>query len=102
MLIYEVNLSIERSILDAYRRWLSRHIQELLGIDGFEQAVVYERIDGNGERVELVVHYRLSGRVTFEHYVREHADRMRADGIARFGDGFSATRRLLEPTDDIA
>jgi hypothetical protein len=41
------------------------------------------------------VQYTLRGRDDFDAYLREHAPRMRAKGVARFGDRFRASRRLL-------
>ena len=43
------------------------------------------------------VQYRLRDAAALEHYLQEHAPRMRADGEARFGGRFSASRRILQP-----
>jgi hypothetical protein len=39
----------------------------------------------------------LRDRAALDDYLREHAPRMRAEGIARFGDRFRAERRVLVP-----
>ena len=40
--------------------------------------------------------YHLESREALEQYLRDHAPRLRADGIARFGERFRATRRVME------
>jgi hypothetical protein len=46
------------------------------------------------------VQYRLRGADALAAYLRDHAPRLRADGIARFGERVRASRRVLhEPGD---
>jgi hypothetical protein len=46
----------------------------------------------------LCVQYTLVDASALDAYLREHAPRLRADGVARFGDGFRAHRRILGGT----
>ena len=41
----------------------------------------------------LAAQYEFESREVFERYVREHAPRLRAEGIERFGERLSYTRR---------
>ena len=43
----------------------------------------------------LTVHYRLIDEAALQRYLAEHAPRMREEGMRRFGDAFTATRRVL-------
>lgn len=43
------------------------------------------------------MHYVLRDAAALDAYLHEHAPRMRADGVARFGDRFRASRRVLRP-----
>jgi hypothetical protein len=95
MTIYEVNLIINPDIADDYAVWLNDHIRQILAIDGFLSAEWFV-VESSGEALEWTVHYRLRDRASLERYFAEHAARMRADGINRFGDGFTATRRIME------
>lgn len=99
MLIYEVNLDVERAIGDAYRRWLDGHVRQMLALPGFEGAEVFEvhAPPPAGDRLVLCVHYRMRDRDALDAYLRLHAQRMRADGLARFGERFRASRRVLQP-----
>ena len=85
--VYEVTLRVRPAIATAYRAWLDDHVREIVALPGFLDA-----------RVSLVFccHYRLSGAAAFDAYLRDHAPRLREDGLRRFGDGFTATRRVLE------
>ncbi len=102
MTIYEVNLTVDRDIADAYAAWLGGHIREMLALPGFESAewLVDTHYDADeGADPRWSIQYRLGSHDDFVRYEREHAGRMRAEGLERFGDGFSATRRILETRD---
>lgn len=104
MIIYEVNLSVDAAVRDAFRAWLEPHIDEIVAIDGFTGATWYERDPADeanpGEptgapRVLWTVHYRCESRARLEAYFRDHAPRLREDGLSRFPGQFTATRRVL-------
>ena len=98
MIVYEVNLFVRREIEAEYRAWLDAHVQEIVALPGFLGAEVFERREpapAEGE-LALCTQYRLRDAAALDDYLREHAPRLRADGLARFGDGFRAERRVLE------
>lgn len=95
MILYEVRIAIDQEFADEYRMWLDAHMREIVALPGFEFAEML-REEANAGRAVFVCHYWLEGRDALELYLREHAPRLRADGIARFGDRFSAERRVLE------
>ncbi|HVK86944.1 MAG TPA: DUF4286 family protein [Kofleriaceae bacterium] len=95
--IYEVNVDVDAAIAEDYRAWLGPHVAELLTLPGFVDAACFDVVDpapADG-RVAMCVQYRLRDRAALDGYLRDHAPRMRADGVARFGDRFRATRRVL-------
>ncbi|HSR65110.1 MAG TPA: DUF4286 family protein [Xanthomonadaceae bacterium] len=99
MLLYEVELAVEAGIAEAFRAWLPGHVAELLALPGFVSAeilAVEEPAPPPGE-VALCVRYRLRDRATLDAYLRDHAARLRGDGLARFGGRFRASRRVLAP-----
>jgi hypothetical protein len=96
-LIYEVNLDLDAAIADDYLAWLRPHMRELCALPGFIDArlhAVEEPVAEPG-RAAWCVHYRLRDQAALDDYLREHAPRLRADGIARFGGRFNASRRVL-------
>ena len=95
MIVYEVRASVEDAIAGAYRDWLAPHVAEILAIPGFARAELLVE-DGEPGRTVFCVRYHLADRAALEAYLRDHAPRLRADGLARFGDRFSATRRVSE------
>lgn len=96
-LVYEVNLSVQRRIERDYRDWLDAHVREILELPGFLGAEVFERLEPapNEGEFALCVQYRLRDAAALADYLAQHAPRLRADGVARFGDGFRAERRVL-------
>jgi len=97
VIVYEVNLFVQSSIAADYRAWLDSHIREILALPGFVGAELLELREPAPEagEVALTVQYRLRDEQYLADYLREHAPRLRADGIARFGAGFRAQRRIL-------
>ena len=98
--IYEVNLDIDASIADDYRSWLRDHVTAIVALPGFMHADVFAVTDPPPGRLRLCTHYHVRDMGALLAYFERHAPAMRADGIARFGDRFSATRRILEPLKD--
>jgi hypothetical protein len=95
--IYEVNIEVDAAAHDDYRLWLREHIAEILALPGFTGAKIFEVQEPppSAGRIGLCVQYLLNNRESLENYLRDHAPRLRADGVARFGDRFQATRRVL-------
>ncbi|WP_412060802.1 DUF4286 family protein [Rubrivirga sp. IMCC45206] len=98
MVIYEVNLAVDADVAPAYAAWLAPHIDEILALPGFESAEWWrvEETSPDG-RVRWCVQYRVASRAALADYFRDHADRLRGDGLARFAGRFTASRRVLLP-----
>jgi antibiotic biosynthesis monooxygenase (ABM) superfamily enzyme len=97
VIVYEVNLDVRAEVYPDYRAWLAAHVAEILALPGFVSAEVFEVRDpapAEGRRL-LTICYRLADQAALERYFAEHAPRMREDGKRRFGDAFTATRRVL-------
>ena len=96
MIIYEVNLTIEPAIATDFRQWLQKHINDMLALDCFYKAAIFEKeAQGNESAIEFCTHYYTASRAQLDIYFDQHSAAMRADGIQRFGDQFTATRRIL-------
>lgn len=96
--IYEVNLAVEPAIEKEFAHWLGTHVTEMLAIPGFVDAELAREEREDGQPAAFSVRYRLQSRAALERYFAEHAERMRGDGLQRFGQQFSASRRILYPT----
>lgn len=90
--LYEVVISVEREILDDYLDWLRPHMGQMLSYDGFLSAEMFVNSE---DETEITCHYRLRDMASMNAYLEGHAKEMRADGVRRFGEKFSAKRRIL-------
>ena len=104
MIVYEVNLEVDVAIAAEYRVWLAEHIAHMLELPGFTGAQTSEVIDPAPapDRIVFCVQYQLRDAAALDAYLRDHAPRMRADGIARFGERQRASRRVLRPVANFA
>ena len=100
MIEYEVSLDVNAAIADEYLTWLRAHVTEILDLPGFTGAVILSQEVDDPDRRAWCVRYRLTDRAALEAYFRDHASRMREDGLRRFGDAFRASRRILTPLDN--
>jgi antibiotic biosynthesis monooxygenase (ABM) superfamily enzyme len=100
-IIYEVNLRVAAAIAEEYLSWLSHHIQEMLTQPGFVDASLYEEVAPENCSTETkeysyIVKYLVKDLGTLERYFQERAPSMRLEGIKRFGEKFTASRRVLK------
>lgn len=98
--IYEVTLSIDREIVEAFDIWLADHVGEMLELPGFLKAETFELEDDDEERARRVTHYYLESEEDLEQYLAGPANEMRQSGIDRFVDQFEASRRVLRHRGD--
>jgi antibiotic biosynthesis monooxygenase (ABM) superfamily enzyme len=98
-IIYEVNLFVQRKIEAEYRAWLAEHIVEILALPGFIDAQCFDvQQEADAEIFTICVQYRLQSQAALDNYLEQHATRLRAEGVRKFGDRFHATRRVLITT----
>lgn len=98
MIIYVVQLEMDASLRGEYLAWLHEHIAEMLALPEFLAAEIMQRREPPPPmgRWAVEVHYRLPDHTALDAYLARHAPRMRATGLARFGDRVRATRQVLE------
>ncbi len=95
--IYEVNLELAPHRAAAFAEWLPGHVAELLALPGFLDAEISTEQRAPGQPPAWSVRYRLRDPASLEAYFTEHAERMRAEGLRRFGADLKASRRILYP-----
>ena len=97
--LYEVTLRVAAGIADAVGDWLQAHVAEMVALPGFLGArIARQNEPDDADAVVYVCAYRLRDAAALADYLREHAPRMRADGLRRFPAGFAAQRRVLDVT----
>jgi quinol monooxygenase YgiN len=90
--LYEVVLTVAPEVRDAFCDWLGDHIDHMLALDGFLSGDAF--VDSENPN-EIICHYRLRDMTAMTAYLEGMAMEMRKDGLERFGDKFSARRRIL-------
>lgn len=98
MIVYAVQLEMDAGLRDAYLAWLHSHVRAMLALPGFVDADILAGIDPPSPpgRFVATVHYRLRDRAAWDAYLARDAERMRAEGTARFGTRVRAVRRVFE------
>ena len=103
MIIYNVTINIDDSIHEEWLNWIKLHIPQVLATGKFLEAkltkvLVEEEMGGTTYSVQ----YRAKSRTSLEEYYRDHADRLRQEGLSRFADKAVAFRTELEVIDEYA
>jgi len=93
--LYEVNLEADAAIEGPFDTWLRDHIADVLQFDGFLSAEILGDDTATDGRIRRIVQYRLRNQAALDAYLRDHAPRMRAQGVAKFGERYTAERRVL-------
>jgi len=93
--LYEVSLEADAEIAGPFDTWLRDHIADMLQFDGFRSAEILDDAAAPPGRIRRVVQYRLRDALALDDFLANHAPRMRAQGVARFGERFTAERRVL-------
>ena len=101
MYIYNVTLNIDESIHQEWLEWIKEHIPQVLGTGHFSDAkltrvLVEEEMGG----VTYSVQYRAKTREDLDNYYKNHANRLRQDGLKRFADKVLAFRTELQVIDE--
>ena len=98
--IYEVTLDVDAGGAAEFDVWLKQHVQAMLRLPGFRTADILSPQAGPAAAdagvTRRVVQYTLASQADLDHYLREHAPRMRAEAVARFGDRLRTSRRVLD------
>lgn len=93
--IYEVSLEIEQDVVGEFDTWLAGHIDDMLTIPGFISARTFTLENTDVGRARRVTHFHLESEADLERYLSGPAAAMRQAATDRFGDRFTASRRIL-------
>ena len=95
MIIYEVNLSVSKSISCKFKKWLNTHAESMLIFPGFTKFLMYNVSSNNKNKINLCVHYYIKSEFYLEEYLTNNANKMRKEGLNLFKNKFTANRRIL-------
>ncbi len=103
MIIYNVTVNVDDSIHDEWLNWIKIHIPQVLSTGKFTEAkltkvLVEEEMGGQTYSIQ----YRAKSRKDLEAYYKDHADRLRQEGLKLFADKSLAFRTELEVIDEFS
>lgn len=95
-IIYEVSCVVSPEVAEPFAAWLRHHVPEVAALPGFLEGRWGEVVGGSRDGARtFVCWYRLADAAAMERYLADDAPRMRADGLRRFGERYTATRRVI-------
>ncbi len=100
MLIYEVNLEVKEEAKFGFAGWLPGHIDKILKFEGFKAAQWFfrnhedEGREPDGSQL-WTIQYIVEDQKNLDEYLQKHAEKMRQEALDKFGDKFTASRRVL-------
>lgn len=101
--IYEVNLEITPNRVAELDEWLPGHVAGLLKQPGFLSARILKDLEPAADgRSRRSIRYRLRNQQALDDYLAGPAERMRAEGVRRFGSAMRAHRRVLREAGSMA
>lgn len=101
MIVYEVNIRVEREQSLNYAEWLRLHVDEMLRLNVFDSAEIFVRTlrdegeDEDPDYSHFTVHYRVRDREQLDRYFKDFAPTMRQKVKEVFGDHIRIHRRIL-------
>lgn len=101
MIIYNVTVNIDESIHQEWLSWIKNHIPKVLATGKFKEAkltkvLVEEEMGG----VTYSIQYRAKSREDLDHYYKFNAEKLKSEGLLKFGDKMLAFRTELEIIDE--
>jgi len=100
-LIYEVECLLDPDIVADYDAWLPGHVREVLDCPGFHGASIEIPETPPGERQRRRIRYRVESAAALDHYLENHATRLRNDTAQRFGSRVLCERRIFKPRHEL-
>jgi hypothetical protein len=95
-IVYEVESSLDPEIAADFDAWLPGHVQAVLASPGFLDVELLRPTEPQPDgRVRRINRYRVRDRASLDHYFEQLAPALRQDGVSRFGDRATHTRRIL-------
>lgn len=98
MLVYNVSIVVDESVLDEWIEWMSKkHIPSVMNTKCFSKSAMYRVVSPEtGEGETFVIQYYAHSVEEYERYQIEHAAILQAEHKEKFGGKFTAFRTLME------
>ena len=101
MYIYNVTINLDESIHDEWLIWIKEHIPQVLATGKFKDAKLTKvLVEDTTEGHTYSIQYRSYSRAALDAYYKEDADKLRVEGLKKFGDKMLAFRTELQIIDE--
>ena len=100
MYIYNVTISVDKSIHDDWLAWIKEHIPQVLATGKFIEAKLTKVLVEDEGGVTYSVQYRAKSREELDNYYKYDAERLKGDGQSKFADKTLAFITELEIIDE--
>lgn len=101
MLIYNVTVNVDASIHDQWLEWIKAHIPQVLASGKFDKALLTKvLVEEDMGGVTYSIQYRSPSRDRLDAYYKEDAERLRLEGLKKFGDNMLTFRTELQIIDE--
>ena len=100
MYIYNVTISVDKSIHEEWLAWIKEHIPQVLATGKFIEAKLTRVLVEDEGGVTYSVQYRAKSREALDAYYIDDAPRLRTEGLSKFANKMLAFRTELEIVDE--
>ena len=97
MIVYNVTIKVDHSILDDWLIWIEKHMPEVVATGCFESYSFFELLEPKtDEDRTFVVQYFAKNNEDYQRYLSDFAAELRLEGMEKFGEKFVAFRTILQ------
>ncbi|MFT3884815.1 MAG: DUF4286 family protein [Flavobacteriales bacterium] len=97
MIVYNVTLSVDHEVHEAWLDWMKRtHIPDVMATGLFLDSRMFKVLSDGDSGVTYAVQYTCADMATYERYREQEAPRLQEHMRERYGDRVAAFRTLLE------
>lgn len=98
MIIYNVTIKVEGSIADQWLKWmLEEHIPDVMKTGCFSSNKVVRLLEvDESEGPTYAIQYNAESKADYNRYIQLHANTMRDQSFAKWGNRFIAFRSVMQ------
>ncbi|MEO6490722.1 MAG: DUF4286 family protein [Ferruginibacter sp.] len=98
MILYNITIKIDPSILDEWLTWIkSEHIPQVMDTGCFIRFTMFKLLEvDEADGTTFAIQYFAENKSDYDHYIENHAGTMRHQTIEKWGNKFIAFRSVME------
>jgi hypothetical protein len=98
MIIYNVTIKVEHSIVAEWLTWLKEeHIPDIISTGCFTHATILHLLEADDtEGITYAVQYHAESKALYNRYIEQFADGMKKKGMDKWGNKFIAFRSVMQ------